>query len=211
MINLEPPRGMDEVSAWKATKLSRAGLTRFLRTAQSAVGIAGEVSVLLADDRFLRRLNREFRAVDKPTDVLSFAAPDDMRSKTAGDLAISLETAARQAAEHGHTLRDELRILMLHGLLHLNGMDHESDKGEMARREAALRRSLRLPTTLIERAGQQKTAREAKASSGLKAVSRTKAASKTKVAKTRATSKKKAAGKRAATKKKSASKTRSAR
>ena len=105
--------------------------------------------------RHLRRLNREFRGKNKATDVLSFPAAEDVAGEHAGDLAISLATAARQAAEHGHTLRDEVRVLLLHGLLHLHGMDHEADGGEMAAREAALRRSLRLPFGLIARAARE--------------------------------------------------------
>ena len=142
--------------AWGELGLSQAGLTRFLRTAQAACGLAGEIEVLLADDRTLRRLNREYRGKNKATDVLSFPAPGASALGSpvayAGDLAISLETAARQAAEHGHTLRDELRILLLHGVLHLQGMDHEIDGGEMAAREAKLRGRLRLRTGLIARA-----------------------------------------------------------
>ena len=109
--------------------------------------------MLLADDRALRKLNRDFREKNKATDVLSFPAPDVLAEVYAGDLAISLETAARQAEQHGHTLRDEVRILLLHGALHLVGMDHEMDRGEMAAREADLRRALRLPVGLIARAG----------------------------------------------------------
>jgi probable rRNA maturation factor len=82
--------------------------------------------------------------------VLSFPAPDEAEGM-AGDVAISLETALRQANEHGHSLRDELRVLMLHGLLHIDGEDHETDAGEMAEREAELRTRLRLPSSLIER------------------------------------------------------------
>ncbi len=111
----------------------------------------GEVSVLLAGDRTLRRLNREFRGKDKATDVLSFPAAKEMANEFAGDLAISLDTARRQAAAHGHTLRDEVRVLLLHGLLHLDGMDHETDHGEMAAKEAELRTRLRLPNSLIAR------------------------------------------------------------
>jgi probable rRNA maturation factor len=162
MISLEPPRGpaattqpQSEAEAWRAAGLSRSGLTRFFRSAQAAVGLGGEVDVLLADDRTLKRLNREYRGKNKATDVLSFPAPEAIAAKHAGDLAISLETAARQAAEHGHTLRDEVRILLLHGLLHLHGMDHEVDRGEMAAREAELRRALRLPVGLIARAERQ--------------------------------------------------------
>jgi probable rRNA maturation factor len=74
----------------------------------------------------------------------------------AGDLAISIDTAARQAREQGHTLSIELRVLMLHGLLHLAGHDHETDKGQMAKAEQKLRAQLRLPSGLIERASSSK-------------------------------------------------------
>jgi probable rRNA maturation factor len=143
---------------WQNLGLSPSGLGRFLRAAQRAVGLEGEVQVLLADDATLKRLNRTFRAKNKPTDVLSFPAgpttvffsePD--APALAGDLAISLETATRQAAEFGHTLRDEVRLLLLHGVLHLAGFDHEADSGEMAAREDELRHKLRLPSTLIAR------------------------------------------------------------
>jgi probable rRNA maturation factor len=152
MITLEPPRGLtDERDAYRALGLSRAGLSRYLHTVQAAVGLRGEVDVLLSDDTTLRRLNRQWRGKNKPTDVLSFPAADEAKRIHAGDLAISLDTAARQAADQGHTLRDELRVLLLHGLLHLAGMDHEADSGEMAAREAVLRAKLRLKRGLIAR------------------------------------------------------------
>jgi probable rRNA maturation factor len=152
MITIEPPRELaDGLDAWRAVGLSRAGLSGFLRRAQEAVGLEGEVEVLLAGDRTLRRLNREFRGKNKATDVLSFPAMAEMAGVFAGDLAVSLETAQRQAAEHGHSLRDEVRVLLLHGLLHLSGMDHEVDGGEMAEREGLLRKELRLPSGLIAR------------------------------------------------------------
>jgi probable rRNA maturation factor len=83
--------------------------------------------------------------------VLSFPTAEEFKGEHAGDLAVSLETAARQAREHGHSLRDEVRVLLLHGLLHLSGMDHEKDRGEMAAREAELRKTLRLKSGLIAR------------------------------------------------------------
>ncbi|MES2394150.1 MAG: rRNA maturation RNase YbeY [Acidobacteriota bacterium] len=154
MISLEPPRGLaKDAEGWAELGLSRAGLERFVRSAQAAVGLGGEVDVLLAGDRTLRRLNREFRGKDKATDVLSFPAAEELAEVHAGDLAISLETAAKQAAEFGISLRDEVRVLLLHGLLHLSGMDHEVDNGEMATREAELRKKLRLPVGLIARVG----------------------------------------------------------
>ena len=135
-----------------STPLSASALTRFLNRARTSVGVQGAVDVLLTTDATLRQLNRNFRGKNKPTDVLSFPAPPAFAREHAGDLAISLETATRQASTYGHTLPDEINILLLHGLLHLSGQDHETDNGEMADREATLRRELRLPVTLIERA-----------------------------------------------------------
>ena len=146
MITIEPPS-----TGSNSTPLAKSGLTRFLRRAREAVGLKGEVDVLLTSDQELRRLNRTFRGKNKPTDVLSFPAPEEIADEHAGDLAISLGTAARQAEGFGHSLGQEVRILLLHGLLHLAGMDHEVDSGEMAAREADLRRELKLPVTLIER------------------------------------------------------------
>ncbi len=142
---------MDE-NPWDAWGLSRVGLARFSKRAQAAVGLTGDVDILLAGDRVLRRLNREFRGKDKATDVLSFPAPPEFGGQGhSGDLAVSLETAARQAREHGHSVQDEVKVLLLHGLLHLAGFDHEADAGEMAAREAELRSALRLNIGLIGR------------------------------------------------------------
>ncbi len=128
-------------------------LARFLRDAQRAVRLKGQVSVLLTTDRNIRRLNREFRGKDKATDVLSFPAHPSVQADETGDLAVSVPTALRQARQQGHALRVELKVLILHGLLHLAGFDHERDKGEMARRERLLRGRLGLPQGLIERSG----------------------------------------------------------
>lgn len=147
MITIEPPSTRSN-----STALAKPGLTRFLRRARQAVGLEGDVEVLLTSDVEIRRLNRTFRGKNKATDVLSFPAPAEIAGEHAGDLAISLETAAQQAESFGHSLGVEVRILLLHGLLHLAGMDHEVDTGEMAERESELRRELRLPATLIERA-----------------------------------------------------------
>jgi probable rRNA maturation factor len=144
MITIESPPGVKE-------NLSRSGLTSFLNRARAAAGLRGEVEVLLADDLTLRRLNKSFRGKNKATDVLSFPTPEEIADAHAGDLAISLETAARQAATSGHSVRDEVRLLLLHGLLHLSGLDHETDNGQMAAREAELRTKLKLSNTLIER------------------------------------------------------------
>lgn len=130
-------------------------LARFLGEAQSAVKLRGQVAVLLTTDNVIRRLNRQFRGKNKPTDVLSFPAEQFQNAKpaerVAGDLAISVPTARRQAAALGHALAAEIKVLILHGLLHLAGYDHESDNGTMARHEQRLRARLRLPHGLIER------------------------------------------------------------
>jgi probable rRNA maturation factor len=141
----------DEPDPWQKLGLSASGLARFLNRARAAVVLEGEVHVLLADDATLKRLNRTFRGKNVATDVLSFPAGDANGSGVAGDLAISLETAERQAVRFGHSLRDEVRVLLLHGVLHLAGFDHEADAGEMAAREAELRRELRVETSLIAR------------------------------------------------------------
>ena len=146
MIVTEPPSRPEG----EFPSLPKAALSRFLTRAQKAVGLEGEVTVLLADDARLKELNRGFRGKNKATDVLSFPAFENADG-IAGDLAISVETAQRQAAEHGHALDAELRILMLHGILHLAGHDHEADKGEMRALEAELQTKLKLPSGLIER------------------------------------------------------------
>ena len=127
-------------------------LNRFLAEAQAAVRLKGEVSVLLTTDAAIRKLNTRFRHKNKATDVLSFPAEGIGAEEIAGDLAISVPTARRQAVEQGHSLSTEIKVLILHGLLHLSGYDHETDNGKMARRERLLRGKLGLPKGLIERA-----------------------------------------------------------
>jgi probable rRNA maturation factor len=127
-------------------------LARFLASAQAAVRLRGQVTVLLTTDAAIRKLNRQFRGKNKATDVLSFPAEGPGTQGIAGDLAISVTTALSQAAEQGHPLSTEIKVLILHGLLHLAGYDHEVDDGKMGRRERQLRAKLRLPQGLIERA-----------------------------------------------------------
>jgi probable rRNA maturation factor len=130
-------------------------LARFLATAQAAVRLRGQVTLLLTTDAAIRKLNRQFRGKNKATDVLSFPAEGVGAEGMAGDLAISVTTALSQAAEQGHTLSTEIKVLILHGLLHLAGFDHEVDDGKMARRERLLRARLKLPLGLIERTAAQ--------------------------------------------------------
>ena len=132
-------------------------LARFLAAAQAAVRLKGQVTVLLTTNAAIRKLNRRFRGKNEATDVLSF--PASGLGGIAGDLAISVTTALGQAAEQGHSLSTEIKVLILHGLLHLAGFDHEVDDGQMARRERVLRAKLGLPQGLIERAGTKKAER----------------------------------------------------
>lgn len=127
---------------------SARALSSFAAKAQRAVGLRGEVNIRITSSHEMQELNRRFRNKNRPTDVLSF--PSDSPDLT-GDIAISVEIASLNAAELGHPIATELKILMLHGLLHLAGYDHESDNGEMQVREAELRQKLKLPTGLIER------------------------------------------------------------
>ena len=144
----------------KNLRLPSAGmLARFLMLAQTAVRLKGEVTVLLTTDAAIRRLNRQFRGKNKATDVLSFPADGVGAEEIAGDLAISVPTALKQAIEQGHSLATEIKVLILHGLLHLAGYDHEADKGKMARRELLLRARLGLPQGLIERSAAVRTKR----------------------------------------------------
>jgi len=154
MITIDPP---STLSIPIEPPLSKSALTRFLSRARALLDLPGEVEVLLTSDAELKRLNRTFRNKNKPTDILSFPAAPEISRQHAGDLAISLETAARQAGQYGHSLTDELRILILHGLLHLAGLDHETDSGEMAARESSLRAALKLPTTVIARVSKPST------------------------------------------------------
>jgi probable rRNA maturation factor len=108
-----------------------------------------ELSLVLCDDARIQALNRDYRGKDAPTDVLSFSMREGEEAEAddpvLGDLVISLDTAARQASELGHTLEDELRVLTIHGLLHLLGYDHErgeAEAQEMAARERDLLKRL---------------------------------------------------------------------
>lgn len=117
---------------------------RLASVAASALEAVGrgdaEVTVTISSDRRLRVLNRDYRGKDRPTDVLSFPYDDD--EGPLGDVVISIDRAAAQAAERGHSLQRELELLTLHGTLHVCGYDHETDSGEMDRLERRLRRRL---------------------------------------------------------------------
>jgi len=127
----------------------RQSARSFAKVLESEVAPGRAFCCLITSDKELRRLNRQFRNQDHATDVLSFPSADS--SAVLGDIAISLAKAKQQAAEHGHGVAQEVQILMLHGLLHLLGMDHETDGGQMAQAERKWRETLGLPTGLIER------------------------------------------------------------
>lgn len=136
--------------------LSEGSLNRFVLQARRAARLRGRVNVVVTGSNTMRALNLRFRGYNKATDVLSFPAQHpaggNSKSSLAGEIVISADIAARNAIEFGHSPAAEVKILALHGILHLAGLDHERDNGEMARKEANLRRVLKLPANLIERA-----------------------------------------------------------
>ena len=140
MVIFDPP-----ISGASPRRLSAAQLQRFARRAQKLAEVQGEVDILISGNTRLRNLNRRFRRKNKPTDVLSFPRP------SGGDIAISAQIARDNAQRYGHSFAIELKILVLHGMLHLAGYDHESDNGRMARVESRLRSQLKLPASLIDR------------------------------------------------------------
>ena len=139
--------------------LTPLAMDRFVARARRAAGLRTAVNVLITSNDELRELNLRFRGKDQATDVLSFPASPGVKPRYSGDIAISAEIAAQNARALGHTVAEEIKILALHGILHLRGYDHESDNGKMARREEKLRRELRLPVGLIQRSAQPRSRR----------------------------------------------------
>lgn len=116
-------------------------LREWLRHLLEAVaGDRDGFAVRFVDDDEMRRLNREFRGIDAPTDVLSFPGDETPEGRYLGDVAISVPRAEQQAADRGHSLEKEVRLLVLHGVLHCLGYDHETDDGAMDRLERQLRK-----------------------------------------------------------------------
>jgi probable rRNA maturation factor len=144
----------------RVADLTELALDRFLARARRAARLKGTVNVLLTTSAEMKSLNRRFRGKDKPTDVLSFPAEPDARKQFAGEIAISAEIASQNARALGHSPAEEVKILVLHGVLHLRGYDHECDNGQMARREKQLRAKLHLPLGLIERTTPERTTPE---------------------------------------------------
>jgi probable rRNA maturation factor len=135
------------VNRQRTVRVNAAGLSRFLRRAGHELPPrhADGFTVCLVSDRRMREYNRAFRSADRPTDVLSFPGdeePDPEGRIHLGDVVIAVPTAARQARDAGHSLARELKILALHGYLHLLGHDHETDRGQMRRLQRRLERKL---------------------------------------------------------------------
>jgi probable rRNA maturation factor len=139
---MEPPRHLSVVlvNRQRQRRVPKARLARVLEGASAALGVGGEVALVLGGDALLRRLNRDYRGKDRPTDVLSF--PGEGGEAGLGDILISVETAEKNARRLGRSLARELDVLALHGFLHVLGYDHETDDGTMDRLERRLRRRL---------------------------------------------------------------------
>lgn len=153
--------------------LSDTALAKFVSRASRASKLKGSVNVLVTGSAELRSLNRRFRGKDQPTDVMSFPAGPCFVNGLAGDIAISADIANKNARRLGHSPAQEIKILALHGVLHLVGYDHERDDGAMSGKEAQLRRSLGLPVGLIERnVGKSPKRVPAKAAGGSPATTR---------------------------------------
>ena len=131
--------------------IDREALQNFAEVLKQRLAGDREFHCRITGDAELRRLNREYLGKDYATDVLSFLAGGD----ELGDLAVSLQRARAQAKQFGHSVTEELQVLLLHGVLHLMGFDHERDNGEMQRAETSWRVRFGLPLSLIERADQQ--------------------------------------------------------
>ena len=136
--------------------ISQRALESFLLRARRAARVRGQIHVLIVSNRRMKSLNWQFRGKNKPTDVLSFPAIAEVSHDFAGDIVISGDMAAANACDLNHALAHELKVLILHGVLHIAGYDHESDNGEMARIELRLRGELGLKDGLIERSARHR-------------------------------------------------------
>ena len=133
---------IEAVNRQRKRKIDTKAWETFAARAAAAIGKAdSSATIAFVSDKAIRQLNLQFRGVDKATDVLSFPA-DDADGSNLGDIAISVDTAAMQAKENALTFDGEVAQLILHGLLHLSGYDHETDDGAMNRLELRLRRKL---------------------------------------------------------------------
>ena len=133
---------IEVVNRQRRVKIDTNAWAEFGAKALEAIGNSeSSATIAFVSDKSIRKINQQFRGVDKATDVLSFPADEP---NNLGDVAVSVETAARQAKENQLSFDNEIAQLILHGLLHLSGYDHETDNGEMNRFELKLRRNLRI-------------------------------------------------------------------
>ena len=109
-----------------------------------------DIELILTTDEEIKEINKQFRNKSKPTDVLSFPLVD-MPGMPLGSIIISIDTAKKEAKRFGHSIDDEIKLLFLHGLLHLLGYDHETDNGEMRAKEEEIIKKVNLPNSLIVR------------------------------------------------------------
>ncbi len=134
---------IEVVNRQRGVKIATDAWADFAAKALDAIGKSeSSATIAFVSDKSIRKLNKQFRSIDKATDVLSFPAGGP--EWELGDIAVSVETAARQAKENGLSFDNEIAQLILHGLLHLSGYDHETDNGEMNRLELRLRRKLKI-------------------------------------------------------------------
>ncbi|HZS06430.1 MAG TPA: rRNA maturation RNase YbeY [Blastocatellia bacterium] len=137
-----PAASIEVINRQRLHPVNRDEVARLARRVLERIGRpATSVTITFIRDRAMRRLNRDYRRIDAPTDVLSFPYQEP-GGETDGDVIISVETAARYAEKLGLTFEDEIRTLVIHGVLHLAGYDHETDNGEMNRLECRLRKEL---------------------------------------------------------------------
>jgi probable rRNA maturation factor len=133
---------IEVVNRQRGKKIATGSWSKQAEEMLAAIGKSdSSVTIAFVSDQKIRKLNKQFRGIDKATDVLSFPSDEAVQL---GDIAISIQTAERQARENGLTLNGEIAQLILHGLLHLSGYDHETDGGEMNRLELRLRKKLKL-------------------------------------------------------------------
>ncbi|HXG68029.1 MAG TPA: rRNA maturation RNase YbeY [Blastocatellia bacterium] len=136
---------IDVVNQQRLARINRKHIGDLAKATLAAVAHSGEASATIAfvRDRRMRELNAAYRGKDRTTDVLSFpAGPGPAEPHYLGDVVISTDTALRQAEQAGHSFEREVSELVIHGVLHLCGYDHETDNGEMNRLERRLRRRL---------------------------------------------------------------------
>ncbi len=155
LADLPPVEGWFYKNRQRKVRFDEDRLKAFIALAWKDLASEWDIGIVISNDRAVREANRKYRGLASTTDVLSFPSGERDLERPLygylGDLFLSAGRAAKQAAQHGHSVTDELKILVLHGLLHLIGFDHDEDCGEMQEFETVLRRKYGLPPCLTER------------------------------------------------------------